>query len=116
MTRFSRIIAAAVMAVAVSAPAFAQSAIDIVRDAKDACLIGERIDGYLGVVEGANVTPQIQAAMDEINLRRRARYDELAREQSTSVDVVARLTGESLIERSTDGQCVLDASGAWREL
>ena len=38
--------------------------------------VGEKIDGYLGIVGGA--TPQLQSMVDDINIRRRAVYAQRA--------------------------------------
>lgn len=116
MLKLIRALALACALGVVAAPAAsAQEAIDVVRAAKAECIIGEQVDGFLGVVDRGALTADIRAAMDEINLLRRARYAELAREQGASLEVVARLTGEEMIRRAGAGQCVLDDTGEWRE-
>ncbi len=111
---FRQIALAAALTIAAASPAWGQAAIDVVRSAKETCAIGEQIDGFLGVVDESAATDAIRDAMDEINLRRRARYAELAREQGVSLDVVARLAGERVVELAAEsGHCFLDDSGAW---
>lgn len=85
----------------------------IVDAAKNRGEIGEQIDGYLGVVSSAS--PAVRAAMDEINIGRKAVYTRLAREQNVRVEVVARLTGEKQIAKATTGQYVLGDDGRWTQ-
>ncbi len=93
-------------------PAFAQDAKSIVDDAKSRCVIGEVVNGYLDEVRGATATEK--AAMEEINIKRRAVYANLAREQGVALDEVARVTGEKLVARVQEGECFKDDSGEWK--
>ena len=96
---------------ATARPAHAQgSEIDA---AKSAGVIGERIDGYLGIVEDGAVDASLMRRVNEINARRRAVYDELANDANVTTAQVARLTGEKQIERTPDGQYYLDENGSW---
>ncbi len=88
------------------------SAKTIVDKAKADRLIGERIDGYLGAVnEGVPV--DVQSAMNEINIRRKSVYTRLARSQSVSVEVVAKLSGEKLTAKARSGQMIMLQTGVW---
>ncbi len=91
-------------------PAAAQS----LDQAKAAGQVGERIDGYVGVVD-ANAPDDVRAMVDRINAQRRAKYAEIAAERGTSVQAVAQIAGEKLIERAGKGQFVLGANGKWRQ-
>jgi uncharacterized protein YdbL (DUF1318 family) len=83
--------------------------------AKQAGFLGERIDGYLGVV--STETPaDIRAMADEINAKRRAEYASIAERRGVSVEAVAQLAGEKLIERASPGEWVLGVDGAWQQL
>ena len=94
--------------------AYAQtSAKTTVDQAKNDGLIGERIDGYLGFV-GASVPANVQAAMNEINIRRKSVYTKLARAQNVSVEVVAALSGEKLTAKALPGHKVMLANGVWQ--
>ena len=75
--------------------------------------VGERIDGYLGVVGTAD--PAITRKVNEVNNRRRALYDRLARETGTTPAQVARVTGEKQIAKLRSGQYYMDASGSWKK-
>ncbi|MGD2132939.1 MAG: YdbL family protein [Maricaulaceae bacterium] len=94
------------------APAWAAEALD---GARASCEIGEQIDGYLGVVAGAAPSAQAIAEMQEINVRRRAVYARVARENGQPLDVVARLTGERQVVKAQDeGECYKD-DGGWKQ-
>jgi len=81
--------------------------------AKSAGSIGEAVDGYLYAVAGANPTGEQRAAMEEINIGRKAVYTRLAREQNVSVAVVAALTGEKQVAKARPGEKVLLKDGSW---
>ena len=83
--------------------------------AKARCLIGERNDGYLGVVDGESPPAQAVRDMREINLRRASAYDDLAARNGVTRAQAARATAERLINQAPSGHCVQDASGAWIE-
>lgn len=94
--------------------AAAQSSAKAVVDAaKSRGEIGERIDGYLGVVGSPSAA--VRAAMDEINIGRKSVYTELAREQNVKTEVVARLTGEKQIVKAGKGEFIMDESGQWKK-
>ncbi|MBK8198560.1 MAG: YdbL family protein [Acidobacteria bacterium] len=75
--------------------------------------VGERIDGYLGVVSSADaaVTRKVQ----DINNRRRAVYEKTASENNTTVQIVAQLAGEKQIAKLQPGEYFMDASGVWAQ-
>ena len=76
--------------------------------------VGERIDGYLGVVD-ANAPADVRALVDQINAERQAKYQEIADKQKAPVAAVAQIAGKKLIERTPKGEYVLDADGQWRK-
>ena len=76
--------------------------------------VGERIDGYLGVVD-ANAPADVRALVDQINAERQAKYQEIADKQKAPVAAVAQIAGKKLIERTPKGEYVLDADGQVRK-
>ena len=82
-------------------------------DAKAQGLVGERIDGYLGVVD-SGASGSVRSMVDQINAEREAKYAEIAKKQGAPVAAVAQIAGKKLIERTPPGQYVLDAGGQWR--
>ena len=89
-----------------------QSAKATVDAAKARGEVGERIDGLLGVVSGASA--DVEAAVREINIGRKALYTRLAREQGVEPAVVARLTGEKQIANAASGTFVMGEDMQWR--
>jgi hypothetical protein len=100
------------LAAAIALPAHA-SGVKLVR-AKGQGLIGERADGYVGIVVTQADAP-VQALVNGVNARRRAAYEEIAKKHGTSVDAVANLAGELLIARASSGDWVTDADGVWHK-
>jgi uncharacterized protein YdbL (DUF1318 family) len=83
-------------------------------EAKAAGQVGERIDGYLGVVD-AGAPGDVRALVDEVNAKRRAQYEQIAQKQGAPLAAVAQIAGKKLIDRTPSGQYVLDAGGQWRK-
>ncbi len=103
------IIAAFGMAFSAQADATA----DVIAKAKIDRVIGERTDGYIGVINGT-ASADIERAVRETNIKRKAVYGDLARARNATIEVIAALTGEKLITRTPKGQMVMDANGNWR--
>jgi len=82
-------------------------------EAKARGWVGERPDGFLGVVDAASAPKAAQALVDDINRRRRERYDAIAKQEGTTLEIVAALAGKKLIDRTPSGQYVMNESGEW---
>ena len=76
--------------------------------------VGERIDGYLGIVKGG-ADPSLVRLVQDINNRRRAAYGETAEKTGTTPQQVARVTGERLIAQAAPGEYIMDDSGTWSQ-
>lgn len=74
-------------------------------------LVGEQTDGYVGLVRGEG-DEEVRQLVAEVNARRRAHYEQIARQQGAAVEVVASLAGAKLIERMPAGTWVGD-NGRW---
>src|SRR5262249_53577496 len=83
-------------------------------DAKAAGLVGERPDGYLAAVQ-PNSPPDIAALVKEINAKRRAAYEDIARKQNVPVDEVGALTAEKIKAKARAGEYFLNANGTWTQ-
>lgn len=83
-------------------------------DAKRQGLVGERIDGFVGIVV-ADPTSQTRALVEQINAEREAKYAEIARQRGVPIAAVAQITGEKLIARAAPGEYVAGADGRWRQ-
>ena len=85
---------------------------DALGDAKGAGWLGERADGYLGVVDSA-APGGVKALAADINAKRRAKYQGIADANGTSLQAVEAIVGKKLIERAQSGQYIMDATGRW---
>lgn len=103
-----------ILAVTLSMAGAALALPAIVEQAIDNGEIGERADGYLGY-RADSISPALRAAVEDVNIKRRAEYTRLAEQQGVTVDVVARLTGEKLIAKLESGEWYLSAGGSWTQ-
>ena len=82
-------------------------------DAKAQGLVGERIDGYLGLVD-SGAPGSVKSLVNQINAEREAKYAEIAKKQGAPVAAVAQIAGTKLIQRAPKGEYVMGASGQWQ--
>lgn len=75
-------------------------------------LVGEKVDGFLGLVKGS-APADIERKVNEINAKRRALYQRLASETGTTLQQVGVVTGEKQIAKLPGGAYYMDASGQW---
>ena len=79
--------------------------------AKRGGLVGERSDGFLGLV-GGNVPADVRAMVNTINAERRTAYQDIATKTGASVQEVGSLAGRRLIGSAPPGTYVMP-SGQW---
>ncbi|MGV6801643.1 MAG: YdbL family protein [bacterium] len=91
----------------------ANAASPVIEEAKAQCIIGEQVNGYLGVVTGKQVSVDQAREMRSVNQKRKAFYADLAEKNGVTVEITAQLTAEKLIATAKSGQCVQDANGSW---
>jgi len=113
--RFSRhSLAAAAVAIALAgmaAPAFAQR--DPAYDAaRKAGAVGEKMDGYLGVVGAGDAS--LRKLVDDINIKRRAVYAEKAQAQRATLEEYAFTAGCLAIARTEAGEKYQAPDGSWQ--
>ncbi len=76
--------------------------------------VGEQSDGYLGVVGSAGAA--LRAQVDNINIKRRAYYTELAARRGAKIEEVAAAAAcEIFASRVQPGQYYRLADGVWRQ-
>ncbi len=80
--------------------------------AKQQGLVGERMDGTLGIVAGA--TPEINALVQSTNQERMAKYNAIAAKNGTGLAAVQALAGKKLISGAKSGEFVQGADGSWQ--
>jgi uncharacterized protein YdbL (DUF1318 family) len=107
-----RTVIAALLALALLAVPSGLVLADQLGDAKKAGSVGERPDGYLGVVSGG-AGAEVKALVQGINAKRREKYGTIAKKNGTAVEAVAALAGAKLIEKTAPGQYVMTSSGKW---
>ena len=83
-------------------------------DAKSAGQIGEGVDGYLHLVD-KNAPGDVKALVKDVNNKRKAKYQDIAKTRGVSVENVASLAGAKLVERTSAGHYVMDSSGKLRK-
>src|SRR5690349_15309847 len=73
-------------------------------EAKAKGLVGEKSNGYLGVVAVGNA--EAQALVNDVNQKRRQAYQEIAHRGGTHLNTVEGLAGEKAIEKTRPGNMV----------
>ena len=102
---------AAMVAVGFAAPALAQ------RDpayaaARSSGQVGEKMDGYLGVV--GTPTAELQRLVNDINIKRRAVYAEKAKASNATLEEYALTSGCIAISRTSPGEKYQAPDGTWQ--
>jgi uncharacterized protein YdbL (DUF1318 family) len=107
----SRLIGLAALAIAGAAvPAAAQT--PLVDAARAAGEVGERFDGYMGIV--GQPTAQLRSQVGAINIRRRSLYTSLATSRGAVPHEVGITAGCQLLARVGIDQAYMLADGQWR--
>ena len=77
--------------------------------------VGERYDGYLGLVND-DAPAEIRAQMDQVNIQRRAAYTRLATQRGATIEEVAAATACQLFAtRVARNQSYLMPDRIWRQ-
>ena len=98
------------IAILAATPAVAQT--PAVNAARAAGQVGERYDGYLGVVGG--VSGAVRSQVATINITRRSLYSNLASSKGVSPQDVGITAGCQLLARVAIGERYMLSDGAWR--
>ena len=80
--------------------------------ARRAGQVGERFDGYMGLVVAS--TPVVRSQVNTINIRRRALYSRLGVSRGVAPYEVGITAGCQLLARVQVGQAYMLADGRWR--
>lgn len=82
------------------------------QEAKNDGLVGEQVNGYVGlVVESAPA--EVVALVRDVNNQRSELYQQIAAQNGISVEQVAALAYEKAVEATPAGQFLQNATGAW---
>ena len=79
-------------------------------EAKSKGLVGEKPNGYLGVVGGSS--PDVQDLVSDVNKKRRQAYEDIAKRNRTQLDSVEALAGQKAIQNTKPGNYV-EGPGGW---
>lgn len=81
-------------------------------EAKAAGQIGEKQDGYIGLVQ-ADAPADVVALVNDVNAQRRQRYQEIAQQNGIPVSEVIKLAFARAVENTRSGHYVESAPGRW---
>ena len=84
------------------------------QEAKSKGLLGERPNGYLGVVNPP-APAGVKALMNEINQKRKSKYQDIAQRNGTSLRAVETLAGQTSLKKTKPGHYIQLPSGEWRK-
>lgn len=84
----------------------------VVEQALSAGTVGEQWDGYLGFVSAPS--SDLKAAVDAINIKRRAGYTQIAAARNVTVDQFAQTTACQTLRVVKPGQAYKLKDGAWK--
>ncbi|MFV0455967.1 MAG: YdbL family protein [Pseudomonas sp.] len=100
------------LALCLALPAAAMSlneAMSALGQAKASGQLGEKPDGYLGVVQSSGQAEEIAS---QINQARRAEYYRVAQKNGINVSDVEAIAGKKAIEKTPPGQ-IIQLNGSW---
>ena len=80
--------------------------------ARESGRIGEKTDGYLGIV--GNADPALQRLVDDINIKRKAVYMQKAGEKKATPEAFALTSGCEAIARTVPGEKYMAPDGSWQ--
>lgn len=111
MKTTTKLIVAALAVAGFAAPVLAQ------RDpayaaARASGKVGEKIDGYLGIVGSGDAS--LQAIVNDINIKRRAVYAEKAKAANATLDEYALTAGCQAILATSPGEKYQAPDGSWQ--
>lgn len=104
---------ALVLCFALGAP-LAASAQKMLRDAKTAQQVGEKLDGFLGLVD-ENAPANVKKMVKDTNERRLDRYQTVARLRGSTLESVGKQAAADKYKRATSGQLLETADGKWKK-
>ena len=76
-------------------------------------LVGEQLNGYLGTVD-SSANAEVKALVNDVNAKRKSKYESIAAENSTSLETVELLAGKKAIEKTKSGNYIQTAAG-WKK-
>lgn len=84
-----------------------------VDEAQSHGLLGENASGYLEMTPRGNA--DAEKLMNDINAKRKAKYQSIATKQGTELKNIEQLAGEAIVKKLSAGEFYKDASGKWNK-
>jgi uncharacterized protein YdbL (DUF1318 family) len=82
-------------------------------EARDKGMLGENASGYVEMTPRGDASAQM--VMDDINTKRKAKYQSIANQQKTALKNIEKIAGEKITGKLPAGQFYKDASGKWNK-
>ena len=82
--------------------------------AKSQGFLGETISGYLGLVT-PSAPPEMKALMNEVNQKRKNKYQEIAKRNKTTLKAVEALAGKTALSKTEPGHYIQLPNGTWQK-
>lgn len=79
-------------------------------EAKTRGLVGEKSNGYLGVVAAGG--SDVQTLVSDVNQKRRQAYEDIAKRNGAQITAVETLAGEKAIQNTKSGNFI-EGPGGW---
>ncbi len=80
--------------------------------AKSDGLVGERADGYLGIV-ATSAPADVASLVAEVNAKRKQEYERIAKTNGLTLAQVEALAGKKTIEKTRNGDWIM-LDGGWQ--
>lgn len=110
--RMALVAAAAAMAIGgLTGTAYAQRD-PAYESARSSGQVGEKMDGYLGIV--GNATAELRRLVNDINIKRRAVYAEKAQQANATLEEYALTAGCIAIAKTSPGEKYQAPNGNWQ--
>ncbi len=84
-----------------------------VDEAQSQGLLGENASGYLEMTPHGNA--EAKTLMDNINNKRKAKYQSIADKQKTELKSIEKIAGEAIVKKLPAGEFYKDSSGKWNK-
>ena len=81
-------------------------------EAKSKGLVGETINGYLASPKG-KPNDAVAALIKDINAKRKAKYQEVAKKVGKPISVIETLAGEKAQAKTSAGNYIQSSDGKW---
>ncbi|GJL63925.1 MAG: hypothetical protein NPIRA04_25790 [Nitrospirales bacterium] len=83
-------------------------------EAKSQGFLGETVSGYLALVT-PTAPQEMKALMNEVNQKRKDKYQEIAKRNKTTLKAVETLAGKTALSKTEPGHYVQLPNGQWQK-